>query len=53
MDVLEIVAGWRLDSLHLVMTSRKERDIERALEGYIDEEDAICLQRDVVDKNIQ
>jgi hypothetical protein len=53
MDVLETVAGWRLDNLHLLMTSRKERDIERSLEGYIDEEDAICLQRDVVDQDIQ
>jgi hypothetical protein len=53
MDVLETVAGWRLDNLHLVMTSRKERDIERSLEGYIDEEDVVCLQRDVVDKDIQ
>jgi hypothetical protein len=53
MDVLKTVAGWRLNNLHLLMTSRKERDIKRALEGYIDEEDAICLQRDVVDKDIQ
>jgi hypothetical protein len=53
MDLLETVAEWRLDNLHLVMTSRKERDIERSLEGYIDEEDAVCLQRDVVDKDIQ
>jgi type III secretory pathway component EscV len=35
------------------MTSRKERDIERSLEEYIREEDAVCLQRDVVDQDIQ
>jgi hypothetical protein len=53
MDMLETVAGWQLDNLHLLMTSRKERDIERSLEDYIKEEDAVCLQRDVVDQDIQ
>ncbi|KAF2823360.1 hypothetical protein CC86DRAFT_396160 [Ophiobolus disseminans] len=53
MDMLEIVAGWQLDNLHLLMTSRKERDIETSLQGYVREEDTVCLQRDVVDKDIQ
>jgi hypothetical protein len=52
-DMLEAVAEWQLDNLHLLVTSRKERDIERSLEEYIREEDAVCLQRDVVDKDIQ
>jgi Cdc6-like AAA superfamily ATPase len=53
MDVLETVAGWQLNNLHLLITSRKERDIERSLKNYIEEEDTVCLQRDVVDKDIQ
>jgi hypothetical protein len=53
MDVLEKVAGWQLNNLHLLMTSRKERDIESSLEDYIEEEDTLCLQRDIVDKDIQ
>lgn len=53
MDMLKTMARWRLDNLHLLMTSRKEWDIERSLEGYVEEEDAGCLQRDVVDKDIQ
>ncbi|KAI1522072.1 hypothetical protein PtrSN002B_012259 [Pyrenophora tritici-repentis] len=53
MDILETVAGWQLNNLHLLMTSRKERDIESSLESYVGEEDAVCLQRDVVDKDIQ
>lgn len=52
-DMLETVAGWQLDSVHLLMTSRKERDIESSFGGYVEEEDSICLQRDVVDKDIQ
>jgi hypothetical protein len=53
MDTLETMARWHLHSVHLLMTSRKERDIESSLEGYIEEEDDVCLQRDVVDKDIQ
>jgi hypothetical protein len=53
MDMLETIAGWRLENLHLLMTSRKERDIESSLESYIKEEDTVCLQRDVVDQDIQ
>jgi hypothetical protein len=52
-DMLETVARWQLNNVHLLMTSRKERDIERSLESYIKEEDTLCLQRDVVDKDIQ
>jgi hypothetical protein len=53
MDMLETVVGWQLDNLHLLMTSRKERDIETSLESYVGEEGAVCLQRDVVDQDIQ
>ncbi|KAF2681187.1 hypothetical protein K458DRAFT_433717 [Lentithecium fluviatile CBS 122367] len=53
LDVLEAVAGWQLQNLHLLMTSRKEQDIESSLKGYVDEGDTGCLQSDVVDKDIQ
>ncbi|OAL53543.1 HET-domain-containing protein [Pyrenochaeta sp. DS3sAY3a] len=53
MDVLETVAEWQLDNMHLLMTSRKERDIERSFENYLDEEDTICLLSNVVDEDIQ
>jgi hypothetical protein len=53
MDVLEAMVGWKLDNLHLLMTSRKERDIESSLESYVEEGDTVCLQRDVVDQDIQ
>jgi hypothetical protein len=53
MDVLKTVAGWQLNNVHLLMTSRKERDIESSLESYVKEKDTICLQRDIVDSDIQ
>ncbi|KAH9876213.1 hypothetical protein J1614_004092, partial [Plenodomus biglobosus] len=53
MGVLETIAGWQLDNLHLLMTSRKVRDIQVSLETYVKQEHAVCLQRDVVDQDIQ
>ena len=53
MDVLATVAGWQLQNLHLLMTSRKERDIESSLEDYVDPENAVCLQSGAVDGDIQ
>jgi hypothetical protein len=53
MHMLAIVAKWQLNNTHLIMTSRKEWDIESSLQTYIKEEDTICLQMDVVDKDIQ
>ena len=52
MDLLIAVAGLRLDSVHLLMTSRKERDIETSLETFVVEDNMISLQRDVVDEDI-
>jgi hypothetical protein len=53
MGMLETVVGWKLDNLHLLMTSWKERDIESSLESHVEEEDTVCLQRTVIDQDIQ
>ncbi|KAF9730053.1 ankyrin repeat protein [Paraphaeosphaeria minitans] len=53
MNMLEAVARWKLDNLHLLMASRRERDIERSFETFLTEYDTICLQRDIVDEDIQ
>jgi hypothetical protein len=51
LDILETIAGWQFQNVHLLMTSRKERDIETSLEGYVG--DAMCLQSDIVDTDIR
>ncbi|KAF1930669.1 HET-domain-containing protein [Didymella exigua CBS 183.55] len=53
MDVLKTVIKWQLDEVHLLMTSRKEQGIESILEIYVKQEDTVCLQRDVVDRDIE
>jgi hypothetical protein len=53
MNVLEIMASWKLQNSHVLMTSRRERDITSSLDRYIDAKDTVCLQSDVVDNDIQ
>lgn len=47
------MAGWQLPNVHLVVTRRQERNIESSLEGLVHPQNSICLQSEVVDKDIQ
>lgn len=53
MEILRIMVKWNAPNLHILFTSRKERDIESSLKGCIDPQNSICLQSQVVDKDIQ
>ncbi|KAF2728034.1 hypothetical protein EJ04DRAFT_569878 [Polyplosphaeria fusca] len=53
MELLEAMAGWQLQNLHLLVTSRRERDIEMSLKSFVDERSRVCLQSTLVDKDIQ
>jgi Cdc6-like AAA superfamily ATPase len=53
MEMLETMAGWQLTNVHVIMTSRRERDIESSLGGLVDPQNSVCLQGEVVDKDIQ
>ena len=53
MGILETIAGWQLQNLHLLVTSRRERDIESSLEGFITEENRISLESRLVDEDIR
>jgi hypothetical protein len=52
MDILKTVSTWQLQNLHTLLTSRRERDIEISLEPFIRRQDAVCLQSQVVDRDI-
>lgn len=52
MSMLESVIGWKLDMVHLLLTSRKERDIETSLESHIEKDNIVSLQRDIVNEDI-
>jgi hypothetical protein len=53
METLQTIAGWRLQNLHLLLTSRRERDIESTLKEFVDDKSRICLQSALVDKDIR
>lgn len=50
--ILERMAGWKLDESHLLVTSRKEHDIQMSLESIIDTQNTICLESKLVDRDI-
>jgi hypothetical protein len=53
MEMVEMTVKWNVPNLHLLVTSRRERDIENSLKGYVDLQNSICLQSKAVDKDIQ
>ncbi|KAF1939184.1 hypothetical protein EJ02DRAFT_504930 [Clathrospora elynae] len=52
MDILETMSTWQLQNLHTLLTSRRERDIESSLETFIRQQDFVCLQSELVDRDI-
>ncbi|MBK5652918.1 MAG: NACHT domain-containing protein, partial [Rhizobium sp.] len=53
MERLKAMVGWQLQNLHLLVTSRKERDIESSLDRFVGGGNRICLESALVDKDIQ
>jgi hypothetical protein len=52
-EILETMSAWQLQNLHTILTSRRERDIENSLETFIDQENVVWLQSELVDRDIQ
>ncbi|KAF1982386.1 ankyrin [Aulographum hederae CBS 113979] len=53
LDILDQIAGWQLDGIHILVTSRKEQDIKSSLSVIVDPKLVIYLQSQVVDKDIR
>jgi Cdc6-like AAA superfamily ATPase len=53
MEMLETIVRWKVPNLHLVVTSRREHDIESSLVKFVDVQNQICLQSAIVNKDIQ
>lgn len=51
MEVLATVAGWQLQNLHLLMTSRAEQEIKSFWKDYVGQKDTTDLKSDIVDKD--
>lgn len=53
MPIIEEMAKWKVPSLHMLFTSRKEKDIEESLSTILDEEQQICIQSALVADDIR
>ena len=53
MPIIEEMAVWKISSLHMLVTSRKERDIEDSLSTILDDEQRICIQSALVEGDIR
>jgi hypothetical protein len=53
LSILKQMAGWQLKEMRVLVTSRQEGDIKSSLEDIVNRECIICLQHQVVDKDIQ
>ena len=53
MTIINALAEWRLERLHILVTSRKERDIEASLESIVVKSNMISLRDSIVDQDIQ
>ncbi|KFY95523.1 hypothetical protein V500_02750 [Pseudogymnoascus sp. VKM F-4518 (FW-2643)] len=53
MGILNQITSWQLDKLHVLVTSREERDIQNSLESLVQDQNIICLQSRLVDSDIQ
>ncbi|KAF8486642.1 hypothetical protein JB92DRAFT_2799171, partial [Gautieria morchelliformis] len=51
LKVLREVHDWKMDTLHLLVTSRKEGDIQKALSGLVSHE--VPMDESLVDRDIQ
>lgn len=52
-DILETMTAWQLQNSHILLTSRIERDIESSLETFIRQQNIVCLQSELMDRDIQ
>jgi Cdc6-like AAA superfamily ATPase len=53
LDVIQRIQSWNLDNLHILTTSRKERDIDDSFRSSLDQSKMINLQNKQVDLDIQ
>jgi Ankyrin repeats (3 copies)/NACHT domain len=52
LQILETMAGWQLESLHVIVTSRNEADIRASMDCHIPGDSKVSLQSKLVDGDI-
>ncbi|KAF3004786.1 hypothetical protein E8E13_002498 [Curvularia kusanoi] len=53
LELLGTMSGWQMEHVHVLVTSRRERDIEISLSSIVHKDNVVCLQNEAVDEDIQ
>jgi len=53
LEGVRAVVGWELKKLHILVTSRREKDIEESLESFVNDERRVCIQSALVNDDIR
>lgn len=53
LTTIDTITGWQVWSLHVLATSRRERDIEVSFESLVDDHNTVQLSSALVDQDIQ
>ena len=53
LEDIETITGWELENLHILVTSRREKDIEESLDSLVDGTKKICIQSALVNDDIR
>lgn len=51
--IMEQIAGWEIAGLHMLVTSRREKDIEEVLSALLEDKHKICIESAVVEGDIR
>jgi hypothetical protein len=52
LTAIEEIIGWKTGKLHILATSRREKDIEEGIKHLVDDKDEICIQSALVNRDI-
>ena len=53
MDIITTITNWKIQNTHVIVTSRKEPDIETFLEDFVQSGHYVSLENKTVDEDIQ
>lgn len=53
LDDIEKILEWKTQKLHILATSRREKDVEERIESLVRDQDKICIQSAFVNDDIR
>jgi len=53
LEEIDKIAGWRMGKLHILVTSRREKDIEESLDILANDQRKVCIQSALVNDDIR